>query len=55
MLVEALTVYMAIVVVFNSHISHIVIKAATAVWGIPTVVVCIVVGVTKGSVYSDEK
>eukprot|EP00116_Pleurobrachia_bachei_P013844 sb/3474106/ len=55
MLLEALTVYMAIVVVFNSHISNIVIKAATAVWGIPTVVVGIVVGITKGSVYSDQK
>lgn len=44
---EAVHMYLALVKVFNSHISNYMVKFSLAGWGIPMVVVIIVIAVDK--------
>uniref|UniRef100_A0A8C6SX72 Si:dkey-259j3.5 n=1 Tax=Neogobius melanostomus TaxID=47308 RepID=A0A8C6SX72_9GOBI len=44
---EAVHMYIALVKVFNSHISHYMLKFSLAGWGIPMIVVIIVIAIDK--------
>lgn len=41
--------YMALVKVFNSHISHYMLKFSLAGWGVPMIVVIIVIAINKNN------
>lgn len=46
---EAVHMYIALVKVFNSHISHYMLKFSLAGWGIPMIVVIIVIAIDKNN------
>ncbi|XP_051973093.1 adhesion G-protein coupled receptor G2-like [Xyrauchen texanus] len=47
MALEAVHMYLALVKVFNTYISHLMIKMGLAGWGIPLIVVIIVIAINK--------
>lgn len=44
---EAVHMYVALVKVFNSHMSHYMLRLSFAGWGIPMIVVIVVIAVDK--------
>lgn len=55
MLVEAYYMYVALIQVFNSHISLFMLKSLTVGWGIPLVIVGITLGVNTTDNYGNQK
>uniref|UniRef100_K1RD43 Uncharacterized protein n=1 Tax=Magallana gigas TaxID=29159 RepID=K1RD43_MAGGI len=55
MLVEAYYMYVALIQVFNSHISLFMLKSLTVGWGIPLVIVGITLGVNTTNNYGNQK
>ncbi|KAM8898958.1 uncharacterized protein AB9W97_009645 [Spinachia spinachia] len=46
---EAVQMYLALVKVFNTHISHLMVKFSLVGWGVPMIVVIIVIAVDKNN------
>nr|XP_022292963.1 adhesion G-protein coupled receptor G2-like isoform X2 [Crassostrea virginica] len=55
MLVEAYYMYVALIQVFNSHISLFMLKSLLVGWGIPLVIVAITLGVNTTDNYGNQK
>ncbi|XP_062597425.1 adhesion G-protein coupled receptor G2-like isoform X2 [Saccostrea cucullata] len=55
MLVEAYYMYIALIRVFNSHISLFILKSVAVGWGIPLLIVAITLGVNTTDNYGNQK